>query len=841
MKPKFPSPAGTCLAFLMFTVAPLAAQSTLYWTAGTSDSWGAAGNWSTSADGSTAGSIPVAADDVVFNATSLISGQTILMNAARTVNSFRFTSPGPVSIQGGGSSRTMTFGPGGILIDAGAGAVTFGSSTTGFGVSMRFSVDQTWINNSSNLFTVTNSIQSTATSGVQILEVGGSGDTTLLSSIGQAVGGQVAFTKTGEGTLKVNNGNTYTGVTTISGGIFEVSNVADGGSSSSIGAAGLESANLIINGGTFKWTGAANDATNRGFTIGAAGATIDNANTGALLRFGGVVTGSGNLTKSGAGTLALSGASDYTGKTFINGGVISARTAQALGSSTGTADGTEVAGGAALHLDPGSSAGGSLADTTWTETLAMDGGTLRNVSRNNRWEGTVALTGTNTLAAAANTTLTVAGVVSGNGGFTKTEAGTVYLTATNTYQGVTTLEAGVLRVATLSNGGANGGLGAASSDAGNIVFNGGTLWTSSTGDNGVDRGFTLGANGGTIRKDGGILRTGGVVTGSGELRKIGSGTLALSNAGNNYTGRTVVTAGILEARRAEALGAYGSADNGTLVQSGGTLRLDPGGSSGSLADTTWYETAVLNGGRLDNNRRDNTWAGGVILQADSVISAETAGSLTISGAISEEGGSFGFSKESAGTVVSTGTNTFTGVTSVTAGVLEARTTGGFDASSGLSVSTGTFRLGANQVFNDAATVTFGAGGILQTNGFSEILGVVAVNGAGTLDLSGSGGVIRFGESSGEAWSDLLTISGWDGFVIGGGAEQVIFGSDENGLTSGQLAAIRFADPLGLAPGLYDAAILSNGEIVPGSLIPEPSAMLLLAAAPVVAAFRRRRI
>ncbi len=841
MKSKFSSAAGICLSSLMLSMVPLVAQSTLYWTAGTSDGWGVAGNWSTSANGSAAGTVPVAADSVVFNAATLTGNQVILMNANRTVSSHRFTSPGAVSIQGGGGARTMTFGPGGILIDAGAGAVTFGSTTTGFGVAMRFSADQQWINNSSNLFTVTNSIQSTATSGIQTLTVGGSGDTLFISAVAETTGGQVALTKTGGGTLTVNSGNSYKGVTSILGGIFEVSNVADGGSNSSIGAAGVEAENLIINGGTLKWTGTSNDATNRGFTIGAAGATIDNSNTGALLRFGGVATGSGNLTKTGAGTLALSGASNYTGKTFINGGTISARTAQALGTSTGTADGTDVAAGAALHLDPGSSAGGAQEDTTWTEALALDGGTLRNVTRNNRWEGAVALTGSNTLAAAGSTTLTVTGVVSGNGGFTKTEGGTVYLTASNTYKGVTTLEAGVLRVSTLSNGGANGGLGAASSAAANIVFNGGTLWTSSTGDNGVDRGFTLDVNGGTIRKDGDILRMSGVVTGSGELRKTGTGTLALSNAGNDYTGRTLVTAGTMEARHGQALGAYGSAANGTLVQSGATLRLDPGGSGGSMADTTWNETAVLIGGRLDNNRRNNTWAGAVILQANSVISAETAGSLTISGVISEEEGTFGFSKEGAGNVISSGVNTFTGVTSVTGGVLEARTTDGFGSSGGLSVSTGTFRLGANQVFNDAATVTFGNGGILQANGFSEILGVVAVNGAGTLDLSGSSGVMRFGDSSGQPWSDLLSISGWQGLIGGGGDEQVIFGEDATGLTSGQLAAIRFVDPFGLAPGLYDAAILSNGEIVPGSLIPEPSAVLLLTAGAAAAGLRRRRI
>ncbi|RYD33172.1 MAG: PEP-CTERM sorting domain-containing protein, partial [Verrucomicrobiaceae bacterium] len=770
----------------------------------------------------------------------LNNAQLIRLGGTRSANSLTFSSTGTTALQGGGTSSTLNLGEGGITINAGAGAVTIGATTSGNGTALRFATDQNWTNNSSNPFTVTNSIQSTATSGIQTLTVGGSGDSVFISAIGEGADGQVALTKSGSGTLTVNNSNTYDGVTSILGGIMEVANVANGGSSSSIGAAGADSANLVINGGTLKWTGTSADATNRGFTIGAAGATIDNTNTEALLRFGGVVTGSGNLTKTGTGLLALSGASDYAGKTIISGGIVSARTEQALGTSTGTADGTEVADGAALHLDPGSS-GGSGQGSTWVEALSLSGGTLGNISENNRWEGTVALTGINTFAVASGTALTVVGVVSGNGGITKTEEGTLYLAASNSHTGVTTINAGTLRVGSLTNGGDSSGLGAAGSDAANLVLNGGTLWSSITSDNGVNRGFTLGVNGGTIRKDGGILRMGGVVTGSGELRKTGNGTFALSGADNDYTGRTVVTAGIMEARRAESLGAYGSAANGTLVESGGTLKLDPGGTGGSLVDTTWNETAVLNGGRLENGRRNNTWAGGVILQANSAIAADTVGSLTISSVISEEGGSFGFSKEGDGNVISTGLNTFTGTTSVTGGVLEARTTGGFDASTGLSVSTGTFRLGASEVFNDAATVTFGAGGILQTDGFSEILGVVAVNGGGTLDLSGNGGVVRFGDSSGETWSDLLTISGWEGLVTGGGAEQVIFGTDGNALTTDQLSSIRFADPSGFAPGLYDAAILGNGEIVPGSLIPEPSAVLLVAAGSVAAGFRRRRI
>ena len=43
---------------------------------------------------------------------------------------------------------------------------------------------------------------------------------------------------------------------------------------------------------------------------------------------------------------------------------------------------------------------------------------------------------------------------------------------------------------------------------------------------------------------------------------------------------------------------------------------------------------------------------------------------------------------------------------------------------------------------------------------------------------------------------------------------VYFGTDPSGLTSSQLAQVRFINPGGMAPGYYTARIMSDGEIVP---------------------------
>ena len=75
--------------------------------------------------------------------------------------------------------------------------------------------------------------------------------------------------------------SSYTGATTISGGVLAVNKLANGGSNSNLGASSNAATSLLINGGTLQYLGAG-DATDRTFTIGANGATLDGSGTGAL-------------------------------------------------------------------------------------------------------------------------------------------------------------------------------------------------------------------------------------------------------------------------------------------------------------------------------------------------------------------------------------------------------------------------------------------------------------------------------------------------------------------------------------------------------------------------------
>ena len=117
-------------------------------------------------------------------------------------------------------------------------------------------------------------------------------------------------------------------------------------------------------------------------------------------------TGTVTVTVTG-GTTTLSAASTYTGLTNVNAGVVNIQNASTLGS---TAAGTVVANGATLQLQGGIAVGGEALSLIGVG-VGSDGG-LRNISGNNTWAGTIALTGNTTIQSDAGT-LTI-DVASGN-------------------------------------------------------------------------------------------------------------------------------------------------------------------------------------------------------------------------------------------------------------------------------------------------------------------------------------------------------------------------------------------------------------------------------------------
>lgn len=130
---------------------------------------------------------------------------------------------------------------------------------------------------------------------------------------GHKIGGSTGLLKQGTGTVIIGNTNDFTGPVTIQGGTLVVSNLANGGSPSALGASSSASANLVLANGTLSYVGPAT-AINRGYRVQSTNSTIDVQNNLALSGLvtatpgsGSAKTGPAQLTYTGVGVNELSG------------------------------------------------------------------------------------------------------------------------------------------------------------------------------------------------------------------------------------------------------------------------------------------------------------------------------------------------------------------------------------------------------------------------------------------------------------------------------------------------------------------------------------------------------
>jgi autotransporter-associated beta strand protein len=139
-------------------------------------------------------------------------------------------------------------------------------------------------------------------------------------TFGGVISGTGSFQQLGTGTTILTTANSYSGGTTISAGVLNVS--AD----HNLGAA---SGGLTLNGGTLQFGSTFNLANTRTITLNGGGGTFDTDafNTTISQR----ITGVGGLIKTGPGILTLSGSDSYSGGTVINAGILLVNNAQALG------------------------------------------------------------------------------------------------------------------------------------------------------------------------------------------------------------------------------------------------------------------------------------------------------------------------------------------------------------------------------------------------------------------------------------------------------------------------------------------------------------------------------
>ncbi len=406
-------------------------------------------------------------------------------------------------------------------------------------------------------------------------------------SANSVASGNGALFKAGAGMLVLNAANTFTGSTSISAGTLAAGggNAIPDSSRVDIGAGGT--LQILASETIAKLSGAGNaDIATGTLTVGGNGESS---------AFAGIVSGSGALVKTGAGTLTLSGANTFSGGTTISAGTISVANLAALGT-----------GG--LRID------GAL---SYTGPTATDG-------RNLEFGGATALISSN-----AGSVLTLTGAATGTGGLRYNGSGTLELTnVTNSFSGDVRIAGGVLSTTYLADVGASSSLGIGN----NIFLSGGTLRYAGV-DSSSNRQLVYEAAGSPIDVAGGVTVTLNRAQGAGGLNKLGAGTLIQTDPANSFTGAVIISAGKLVTGTLQNSGIDSALGrNGSVALNGGELAL----LSGAGGTTNKGISVTSNGGIFSVNGGDVTLNG--LVSGSGVLTfrgtSALAGGVTLAAATS---------------------------------------------------------------------------------------------------------------------------------------------------------------------------------------------------------------
>ncbi|EAW1944872.1 autotransporter outer membrane beta-barrel domain-containing protein [Salmonella enterica subsp. enterica] len=607
-----------------------------------------------------------------------------------------------------------------------------------------------------------------------------------------------SLTKTGAGTLILNAENTYTGGTTISGGTLVASNVEALGTGNVTDNATLElntggdftnnisGSGQVVKSGDKTLTLSGINSYTGGTTISGgtlvasnvdalgSGDVTDNAtlemNTGG--DFDNVISGSGQVVKSGDETLTLSGANSYTGGTTTSGGTLVASNVEALGSGDVTdnatlemntgGDFTNNIGGTGSVVKSGDKTLTLSGANSYTGGTIISGGTL--VATNVDALGTGDVIDNATLE--LNTGGDFDNAISGSGQVVKSGDETLTLSGANSYTGGTTISGGTL-----------------------VASNVEALGTGDITDNAT---LELNAGGDFANNIGG---TGSVV-------KSGDKTLTLSGS-NTYTGGTTISGGTLVATNVEALGTGNVTDNATLeLSTGGDFANNIGGT-GSVVKSG-DETLTLSGA---NSYTGGTTISGGTLVANNVEALGT-GDVTNNATLElNTGGDFTNAISGSGQVVKSGdktltlsgANSYSGATTISGGTLiathvNALGTGAIDNRASLLLdASGQFTV-TDLTTESGGNTEIGAGSTLQATTLTQksdstltinldsntadpvIHAASQVSLAGTLDITGVGDVLDSDPASTDDL-DTFTLIASDKTIAGDFEKLTVAGMD----------------------------------------------------------------
>lgn len=617
------------------------------------------------------------------------------------------------------------------------------------------------------------------------------GTETISGAISES-GGSYGFSKLLEGTLTLSGANTHSGVTTMANGTLNLAN-----------GSALENSTLNLTGGTLVFDGVvASNAFVLGGLAGTAGISLANSfsspitltvgGNGGSSSYSGVLDDGGlggSLTKTGNGTLTLSGANAYSGTATVAGGKLAINTLQ-----TNATAGIVVSDGAALaisaigtnQLAPASYALGGGAGAT-NEFSGLSSTTVAPVNTGSLTvNGTIRVDiGAGAFASGNSYPLIAFNSISGSGGFVLGSVPRGMSSASIVTNGSTIALSVVV--------------GSTAIDVWTGVVN--TNWDISTTTNWLVGGNPdRFLNGDIARFDDTSSQTNVYVTtevqplsvvvsnatrtytfngtgiaGLGGLTKQGAGTLVLAQA-NTYAGNTVVSNGTLKVVAASAI-PTGTGKGDVVVGGAGVLDVNA-------------TSITLNG--LSGNGTVDTLAGG----NPTLTVGNNGASATFSGTLQNSSGTLALTKTGNGTLTLSGAaNTLSGQLQVTGGTLN------WDTAGALAPSAGDYRplnvtAGGTLNVNGSLKYSSGTAGI---NGYLN-MGNNAVGGYGTVNIN-PGGTLTFTNQTGNpnsvigqqgtgGTSSLIVNGGtfnWDGsgglFIGNGGGSGVLL------ITNGGTATI----------------------------------------------------
>ena len=610
----------------------------------------------------------------------------------------------------------------------------------------------------------------------------------FLGEGGTTVTGAQTLTKTGTSELRVQGAQTanYTcEKLKVLGGLYRIgsSTNATGQLSKETGFGALpfgETADAItLDGGAIGVSFAMTTDPFRGITLGAAGGVLNTTST--TLGIAGPISGTGALRVIGRG-VTLSGGNSYSGGTIIGSDIAM------VGGITTTTSGTlTIDSDLRLGAEPGvvSPTNVRLGTATAAGVLNVTASTLFPATRG----FTIGAAG-GTLSTSSGATVTLAGPLSGTGGFIKTSSGTLVLSGSNTISGgITSWGGGMLEVSSDANLGAVSGTlqPAALTLAGATTS--GRVRATETFTMPANRGITVNVGGTTATPLGGTidvvsdktLTVAGPISGGGRLTKSGSGTLVLSGS-SSYAGTTTVSSGTLVVSgMVTGTAAVSVIAGATIVlASGNALATRPltVSSFGTATLSPYLQTTV---GGLNPN------AGGLVDVGNGMVTVTS-----------------GLTVENMLTAITAGSNggTWTGTSGITS------STAAVDSAAGSPRAVGWLDNG-----DGSLTVAYAAPGDTNLDWSVDILDTANFLALGKFD-TGSPATWREGDFNYDGFVDILDA---DAFVSTG-----LFNAGNYNTPSGERVAVA---PVGSV-----------------AAVPEPSTWALLAAAcgGAVAACRGRR-